>query len=485
MYKNNPLTAIDFYKADHRRQYPEGTEFVYSNFTPRSDRLFNWKDKSGKIVWFGLQGFIKSFIIECWNKEFFLKPKDDVVSYYKKRMDNSLGPDAISIEHIKELHDLGYLPIKIKALPEGVRTAIGVPVLTIVNTLPEFYWLTNYLESVLSAMLWKPCTSATIAYEYKKLLNKYADSTGSPKDFIQFQSHDFSFRGMSGLEDAMFSGAGHLTSFCGTDSVPAIDYLEEYYNADSGKELIGASVPATEHSVMCAGGQSDELRTFKRLITEIYPKGIISIVSDTWDFWKVLNSYAVELKTEILTRDGKVVFRPDSGNPVDIICGDPFGKTESSVKGALNCLWDVFKGTINQKGFKVLNEKVGLIYGDSITLDRAKEILSRMEKMGFASCNVVFGVGSYTYQYVTRDTFGFAMKATWSQIKGEGNKLFKDPVTDSGVKRSACGLLKVENGALLQQVSKEEEKEGDLDLVFENGILVKETSLSEIRDRLS
>jgi nicotinamide phosphoribosyltransferase len=486
MYRNRPLTAIDFYKADHRRQYPKGTEFVYSNFTPRSDRLFDyWEDKTGEIVFFGLQGFIKAFLIDTWNKEFFKKPKWDVVNYYKRRMDNSLGVDSISIQHIEDLHDLGFLPIKIKALPEGSTVSPGVPVLTIINTIPKFFWLTNYLESVLSSMLWKPCTSATIAREYKILLSKYAEITGAPKDFIQFQAHDFSFRGLSGLEDSMMTGAGHLTSFWGTDSVPAIDYLEDYYNADCTKETIGVSVPATEHSVMCAGGKIDELETYKRLITELYPAGIVSIVSDTWDIWKVITEYTKSLKSEILNREGKVVLRPDSGNPADIICGNDKGKCKAEIKGALVTLWEQFGGTETDKGYKILNEKIGLIYGDSITLTRAKEILSRMEKLGFASCNIVLGVGSYTYQYVTRDTFGFAMKATWAQVNGIGRSLFKDPITDSGVKKSACGLLKVDGDTLIANVSEQQELEGDLKEVFKNGRLLIETSLNDIRNNLT
>jgi len=251
----NPLTAIDFYKADHRSQYPEGTTEVYSNFTARSSKLGKVMKETfdDKIVFFGLQYFIKDFLIDSWNKNFFEKDKDKVVARYKRRMDLSLGEDAISMEHIEALHDLGYLPFKIKALPEGTRVPIGVPVLTIVNTHPEFFWLTNYIETIISSYLWKPITSATTAFEYKKILTQYAQKTGTALDFIPFQSHDFSFRGMSSLQDAVISGAAHLTSFWGTDTVPAIDLLEDYYGADAEKEMIGCSVPATEHSVMCMG----------------------------------------------------------------------------------------------------------------------------------------------------------------------------------------------------------------------------------------
>lgn len=243
--KISPIHLCDGYKADHRRQYPEGTEYVYSNFTPRQSRV----DGVNDIVFFGLQYFIKEYLIDRWNEGFFNQPKKEILSAYKKRMDNYLGADAIPVEHIGELHDLGFLPIKIKALPEGTLVPIGIPVLTIINTIPKFFWLTNYLETIMSNVLWKPTTSATTAFLYRKRFEEFADKTGYDKSFIQFQGHDFSFRGMSGLEDALMSGAGHLLSFSGTDSIPAIDFLEGYYGADASNELVGASVPATEHSV--------------------------------------------------------------------------------------------------------------------------------------------------------------------------------------------------------------------------------------------
>ncbi|RBA33895.1 MULTISPECIES: nicotinate phosphoribosyltransferase [Acinetobacter] len=491
--KINPLNAIDFYKADHRRQYPVGTEYVYANFTPRSSRLAKMlPDFDDKIVFFGLQGFIKHFLIETWNEGFFNQPKAKVVAAYKRRMDNSLGEGAVPVEHIEALHDLGYLPLKIKALEEGSRVNIKVPVLTIINTDPNFFWLTNYIETVLSAELWKSFTTATIAYEYKRLLTQYAEKTGAPLDFVPVQGHDFSSRGMSGIYDAAQSGVGHLTSFIGTDSVASIDYAEEYYNATG---VVGVSVPATEHSVMCMGSEESEIETFRRLICELYPAGVVSIVSDTWDFWRVITEFSVELKAEILKRKpnalglAKVVFRPDSGDPVKIICGDPDAERDSpAYKGAVQCLWEIFGGTETAQGYKVLNERVGLIYGDSITLERAQNILKGLEAKGFASNNLVFGIGSYTYNYLTRDTFGFAVKATWGQVNGVGRELFKDPMTDSGVKKSAKGLLRVEqtnNGfELFDQQSFEQENMGALQTVFENGQLLRECSLDQIRERL-
>lgn len=493
----NPLTAIDFYKADHRRQYPDGTEYVYSNFTPRSGKLAPVLDTyDEKVVFFGLQGFIKRFLMETWNEEFFAKDKDTVVAAYRKRMDDALGEGAVPTNHIEELHDLGYLPILIKALPEGSRVNMRVPMLTVINTKPEFFWLTNYLETALSAGLWKSCATATIAFEYRKLLKDAALATGVDVESIAIQAHDFSFRGMSGIADATISGAGHLTSFIGTDTVAAIDYLEHYYNADSANGPIGVSVPATEHSVMCMGTKDDEIETFRRLIEDLYPTGIVSIVADTWDFWQVITEFTAALKGKILARKpnalglGKVVFRPDSGDPVKIICGDADAPAGSPAhKGAVQCLWDVFGGTETATGHKVLHERVGLIYGDSITLERAKRILDGLAAKGFASSNVVLGIGSYTYQYMTRDSFGFAMKATWGQVNGEGRPIFKDPITDSGLKKSAKGLLRVEREGddfvLYDEQTKEQEEQGAMTPVFRDGKLLLDDSLEAIRARLA
>lgn len=483
MMKTNPFLLTDYYKVGHVFQYPVNTTLVYSNLTPRSSRLTNVNE----MVFFGLQYFMKEYLETYFNENFFEQPKEKVLADYKRRIVTSLGAHLPTYQHIEKLHDLGFLPVEIKALPEGSRVPVKIPCITIVNTLPEFYWLTNFLETILSAIIWQPCTSATIAYEYRKLLNRYADATGMPAEFVSWQGHDFSFRGMSSLESAVTSGMGHLLSFTGTDTIPAIEALEQYYHADADKELIGGSVAATEHSVMCSGSKDGELETFKRLITEVYPAGIVSIVSDTWDLWKVCTEYLLALKDTVLERDGKVVIRPDSGDPVKIICGDPDGKTAAEKKGVVELLWDVFGGTITGKGYKLLDAHIGAIYGDSINLQRAEAICEGLKQKGFAS-QAVFGIGSYTYQFNTRDTFGMAMKATYVEVNGEGREIFKNPITDDGTKKSATGLLQVkkENGryVLNDKVSWTEEKDSELKTVFKNGKLVKEFSLAEIRERL-
>lgn len=486
--------ATDFYKTGHYRQYPEGTEFVYSNVTARSDRLANMlPDFDHKVVVAGVNGTLKWFLRDLWQESFFQTPKEVAIGKYKRRMDASLGEGAVGIEHIAELHDLGYLPLRIKALPEGSRVDLRVPFLTIENTMPQFYWVTNYVESALSAELWKGVNNATIAYEFRRLLDRYADLTGTLRSFVDFQAHDFSLRGVSGVHDSASHGVGHLFSFKGTDNIPAIDFLEEYY--DCSNEFIGGGVPATEHSVMCTGGKDTEIETYRRLISEVYPSGIVSIVSDTWDYWAVLTTLCSELKEEILNRKpdamglAKVVYRGDSGNPKKIICGDPDAEPGSPAhKGSLQLLWELFGGSVNERGYKELHPRVGLIYGDSITLPRAQDILATMAEQGWASGNVVFGVGSYTYQYHTRDTFGIAMKTTWAQINGQPVEVMKDPITDSGVKKSAKGLLRVERQGndfvLHEQQTRDQESLGELKTVFMNGYVFNEDGLGTIRNRL-
>ena len=247
------LHATDFYKTNHIFQYPENTTFVLSNMTPRSDRWATvLPDFDHKVINFGAQGVAKWLLRDLWNDTFFNQPKEKVVRQYKRRMDNSLGKGVVTIDHIAALHDLGYLPVSLWELPEGARVDIRVPLWIIYNTLPEFYWVTNYLETQLSSELWKPLTTATVAHEFRRLIDHYNEKTGGVTEFVPWQGHGFEARGMSGVHDSAVNGAAHLLSFTGTDTILGIDYLEDYYNADSDNILIGGSVPATEHSVMSA-----------------------------------------------------------------------------------------------------------------------------------------------------------------------------------------------------------------------------------------
>ena len=510
------ILLTDGYKLGHHRQYPEGTEMVYSNWTPRSCKYFP-EAKDGAVV-FGLQYLIKEYLIKQFNQNFFSLPKEQAVKEFYNRVNNFVGIENVGTKHIEELYDLGYLPIEIKALPEGEICPIRVPWMTIKNTLPEFYWLTNYLETLISCTLWMPSTSATKARLYKKELVRHAKLTGFPSNVsLEFACHDFSMRGMAGIEAAIISGMGHMTSFCGSETIPVIRAVEEYYNADASKETIAATVPATEHSVMCAGGKEDEIETFKRLINEVYPTGIVSIVSDTWDFWKVIEDYLPKLKNEIMTRDGRVVIRPDSGDPVDIICGlranphyntkikdgkyyvcyDPFEEMAPYVEiskgqyyGAYYMIGETFGWNTKEAGYKYTDKHIGLLYGDSITLERQKHIYSRLESINCAACNLVLGVGSYSYQYVSRDSLGYAVKATACVVNGEFRPIFKQPKTDDGTKNSLKGLIAVykdANGKYFakDEVSFVEEQGGELHTVFKDGKLLKEYSLKEIREQVN
>lgn len=552
--KINPATLVDGYKIDHRRQYPQGTEIIVSNLTARSTR----RKDTDKVVFAGLQYFLKEFLINQWNENFFKQDIEKVAANFNRRINNYLGPNQVGDEHIRALHKLGYLPVEIVALPEGTEYPIKVPSMMIWNTKKEFFWVTNYLETILSATIWGICTSATTAHQYKKIFTKYALETVGNTDFVQWQGHDFSFRGMFGLEAACMSGAGHLFSFTGTDTIPAIDFLEQYYNADSDKELVGGSVSATEHSVACStildfvnkiridkNGEitEDELMNLadieyvRHLITEVYPTGIISIVADSFDYWNTITNTARVLKDVILARDGKVVFRPDTGDPVKVVVGheydtihrshfeedagdvyisfipdhdvvritgtDDFFEVSSNqygcilgkklaleeVKGSIECLWEIFGGTTTEKGYKLLDSHVGLIYGDSITLERADQICDGLKKKMFASTNMVYGTGSYSYQFVTRDTDGYAVKATWAQINGEPMEIFKSP-KGAEFKKSAKGLTAVfkdENGEfyLKDQATWDEVLNCEFIKVFEDGKLIKDYTLQEVRDNLS
>lgn len=483
----SPLLLTDFYKTIHHMCYAEGMTKLVSYWTPRMTR----KEDMNKVVMFGLQPFLKKYLISYFNENFFNRDKDEVVAEYKRIISKTMGSIAADTSNIEALHDLGYLPIQIKAVKEGTRVNIKTPMIEITNTQVDFAWLVNYLETFMSCNIWQPMTSATIGYRYREIVKKYFDLTVENGD-IKRACGDFSMRGFSSLESAQISGAAHLLSFVGTATISSIAYLEEFYNCNVEEEIVGLGTPSTEHSVMCSYG-NDEFYAYKRLITEVFPSGTLSIVSDTYDYWNVITNILPRLKEDILNRDGKIVIRGDSGDPVKIICGDKNEEVGTpTYKGTVELLWDIFGGEINSKGYKVLNSKIGTIYGDSITVERCEEICKGLMEKGFAISNCVFGIGSYTYQYNTRDTFGFALKATHAVINGEERFIFKDPITDTGnFKKSQKGMCYVyKDGEDIlykdELTIKEQEELCDnlLETVFSDGKLIKDYSLSEIRKDL-
>lgn len=483
-----PLFQIDAYKLGHHDMYRASGNVtkVYSNFTNRKSRL----EGVDKVVHFGLQAFIQKYLVDSF-VPFFDADRDEVCALYSERCAQILGGDAsdYNSEHIGKLHDMGYLPLSIHAVKEGTRVPFNVPSFTIENTHPDFFWLPNYIESLVSASVWHPSTTATIAYRLRELMNGFAEKTSDNLGAVAFQGHDFSFRGQASPESAAASGAGHLLSFSGSDSLISMDWVDDYYQGDNGAYL--GSVPATEHSVMSMGiALNGEKETFRRLL-DTYPKGILSIVSDTFDLWKVLTEFLPELKDEILAREGKLVIRPDSGKPVDILCGDASAPEGTPArKGVLELLWETFGGTVNSKGYRVLDEHIGAIYGDSINYESAKEICERMVSIGFDTTNVVLGIGSYVYQFVTRDTFNSAMKATYAEANGKSFDLFKNPVTGDGMKRSATGRLAVLKDAegnltLKERASDEDLAQSELQETWRDGKFIRYQSFADVRETLA
>ena len=803
----NYITAahtIDGYKVSHKDQYPVGTTQVYSNFTARNSKYFKQDTFDGNVVNFGMQ-YLVTYLHQLWVDTFFSVPKSIAIKGIRDRLSAYSGHTDIS--HFEKLHDFGYLPITIKALPEGTLVPLQTPMLTITNTHPAYFWLPNYLETFISCELWHIIASATLSRQYLKVLTKWSDLTCDNAEHLPWQAHDFSMRGHTSIHSAAKSGAAHLLSFMGTDTIPSVDFLEYYY-----RDSTGHSIPASEHSTMTAQIQSRmpeldirdaETATFKDLLTRVYPSGIVALVSDSYNFWDTLTITLPELQDTIMARDGKLVIRPDcyddktllmtdkgwklfkdltkedlvaqvledgsyafvkpikyvadayvgpmvkfsdkkgkidllvtpnhrmiiqqngkervieainmkskgnyeqkmtrtasapslpsraklspieqlmvafqadgsyttsgnkirfsfakqrktdrlksiliqakipfkiynlsdsrvefniqvdstaysknfdwvdslelgltkewcqsfieelsywdstrrsdsrfkfdttnkavsdvvekiaigagygvlqsiypddrndkfndiytshilkdnkiggqswtksiehyegyvycvqvptgkllvkrnrctmvcgnSGNPIDVICGtysQPSSRELSTPQeqGAIEVLWDIFGGTVNDKGYKVLDTNIGLIYGDSITIDRANEICKRLEAKGFASSNVVFGLGSYTYQGTTRDTFGMAIKATAITNSNKLVELYKDPVGDSS-KKSAKGLMRVDlinNEYVTQdQVSWEVESGGCLAPIYSDGTILSRERFSTIKARLS
>lgn len=555
---SNILMSADSYKLSHKAQIYPGTDFLYETMTPRANKHAPKEVVSivgNRVVWFGAQATMK-MVHEAFEREFFSVPFEQAMEDFIAQVAYFAGVDY-DIQHFKELHELGYLPICVKSIREGSLLNIRVPGLTLKNTRKGFAWLVGFLETVISNETWKSVTNATTAFAYRRLLQQAALETVGNSDFVKWQGHDFSARGLSNSADAVRQGMSHLTCFLGSDAFGSTKAVSEFYNEDANAFIAG-SVNASEHMTETLAIQvlskkhnvdllEAEYLQMKRLITEVYPSGIVSRVCDSYDYWNVVTNIVPRLKTEILNRKAdamgfsKVVIRPDSGEPVDIICGTAIPvetltdverwfsrnnqyasqyfvktvrlengefdssymlcyKTEKGIdtqvlqpeeitpemRGTVECLWDVFGGTLTQQGYRLLDSHIGMIYGDSITIKRAQEIVTRLKMKGFATINTLLGIGSYTYQYVTRDTFGMALKATFAIVDGVEIDLVKDPKTDDGTKKSAKGRVRVErcgdDFVLLDQQTEEQETLGELKIIYEDGKFYNEVSFTEIRE---
>lgn len=486
----NPMLLIDFYKAVHAEMLPEKITKSVSYFTPRMSRVNMWDG----VVHFGLQGFCKKYLIDYFNDNFFKRPFEEVISEYKRIMDATLGSEAYKIEKIEKLHRLGYLPIEIVSLPEGTRVPIHCPMFGITNTHKDFAWLPQSLESLISAESWHPMIAATVGATYRDIVNQYYKLTCDDEISRNKALGAFDFRGEECTESAIKAGAGWCLSFLNTATVPTIPYLEKYYNCDCTKEPVAFGSPSTEHSVMCSNFavDGDEITLLCRLLTEIYPNTSFSAVLDSYDYWNVIDNILPQLKKEIMEHNGCMLMRGDSGDCVEVV-------TKTVFK-----LWKLFGGTINSKGYKVLNPHVKAIYGDSITIQRCKQIYEILMENGFACSNVALGVGSFSFQCIeedgilkpfTRDTFSSCIKATYCEIDGKPFPIFKNP-KDGGFKKSqkgCCVVTKDSTGNLVYvdgrtwdeaHVSGKDYEVNLLKPIFKDGKMIREQSLSDIRNVL-
>ena len=478
--------VADTYKNCHVDVYPEGMTKLVSYLVPRKSMF----EKQQKVVVFGIQAFIKNFKenADAW----FAKPTSEVIADYEKKMNLQLGPGNYETSHIEKLHRLGYLPLKIKALPEGSLVNMGVPIASVENTDPDFAWLAQWTECWLQGEVWKPCNDATAGYMYYKIAKKWYDKTTDGAD-PRMAASDFGMRGMSCMEEACKTSASWLISFNKTSTVPAISWLDYFYNADCSYNHLGIGAVSIEHSVVSSNvavGTSE-----KELILKLLKQyKNFSYVADTYDYWDIVKNVLPEIKEEILAHEGKILIRPDSGDQYE------------NVIQTVQSLWETFGGTENKKGYKVLNPHVGMILGDGCTLKQVEKIWKKLEEMKFAATNCLFGVGAFCFHAFfegdkmivsTRDTFGFAQKTTYIQLMdGRELEVVKDPKTDTAkLKKSHKGLVfveKVGNDYIATDGLTEHEYDklaaahkDEMQVVFVNGVYFNRQNLMDIRARLA
>ena len=581
----NPLLLVDFYKCVHSEMYPKNITKIYSPGTPRLSRLNDVKE----LVYFGGQGFIKEYLIKAFNENFFNRSEDEVIAEYDRILTYTLGEGTYNNSKIRALHRLGYLPIEVFTIPEGMSTAIGVPQSVFVNTHPDFAWLTNTLETCYSAFIWHIQVSAEVGRRYRKVVEKWVNKTCDNDVRAARMIGDFSMRGQHCPESAITSSAAWLLSFLNTATVPAIMWLEDNYNCNVENEEVGFGAISTEHSVMCSNYSidGDEITHIRRLLTEIYPNNNFSMVSDSYDYWNLVTNLLPQLKEEIMNHNGTLLIRGDSGNPVDILAGKKiewlkdgeidFSNSEEVKEWMREFAWDneiqkeksfyfsqegifyevniiplwgtagneyggdyefirqyiikweeieptaellgtvwaldqIVGHTVNEKGYKVLDSHLRAIYGDSIIPDYAEEAYCRLEAQGYAANNIVMGAGSMSMMALvcedngqlcfagkvngtnpgpyTRDTFGYAIKATYGE-DSNGNPVMiqKQPKALSWKKSPKGCIIVAPDGQNYTDGWTYEEAHGEgvenlLECVFRNGEMVKETTLAEVRNRM-
>lgn len=447
----NIILNTDSYKTSHFLQYPEGTTNVFSYIESRGGEY-------DQTLFFGLQAFIKEYLL----KPICLRDIQEAEEVYQLHgvPFNKQGWVDILRKH------KGYLPIKIRAVKEGTIVPTHNVLVTVENTDIEFPWLTSYIETALLRAVWYPTTVATISNNIRNVIKNRLDSL----DDLDFKLHDFGARGVSSLESSALGGLAHLINFSGTDNVPALMYARKYYD----EHMAGFSIPAAEHSTITSWGREHEADAYANMLKQFAkPGSVVAVVSDSYDLFNAVEKiWGEELRQQVIDSGATVVIRPDSGNPVDIVA-------KTAVLLDKN-----FGNTINDRGLRVLNN-VRIIQGDGINEQSIKDILARLKMLGYSADNVAFGMGGALLQHMNRDTLKFAMKASAVKVNGEWRDVFKDPVTDFG-KRSKKGRLDLFYNVMTDTYSTAREDEDlvnvrMLETVYENGQLIRNQSLAQIR----
>jgi len=463
----NLILATDSYKLNHWNQYPKDTEGVYSYFESRVGAKWPY------TVFFGLQSILKEYLTKQVTYEDLSAASELARAHFG-------APGLFNYkgwEYIIDKHN-GYLPLRIKAVPEGTVVPTGNVLMTVENTDPNCFWLTNAMESILTHV-WYPSTVATLSRTTKELIADKLRRTSDSLDGLPFMLHDFGYRGASSHETAAIGGLAHLVNFQGTDTLPAMELALRDYGASL--EDLAFSVPATEHSVMTSKGREGELEIVNQLLDE-YPGGILSVVADSYDIYGFVNAVGTIFKEKILARDGVFVVRPDS-------ITREHQYPELLVAWILESLWDNFGGTRTSQGFRVLDSHVRVLWGDGIDPHGIEKILNRAQLQGFGAENMVFGMGGGLLQKVNRDTQRFAFKASAIKRDGEWHDVQKQPLDSS--KASKKGRLRLERDTTgeLYTVGEADAPHDHqdvadvLEVVYENGKLVKNQTLAEIRER--
>lgn len=475
---SNIITLTDSYKPTHWKQYPKGTQKVYSYLESRGGK-FN------ETMFYGLQYIIKKYLMGK-------VVTDEKIKQAKKLIDAHLGPGLFNEagwRYILQVHN-GHLPIRIKAVPEGTSVKTGNVLVTVENTDPEVPWLTNYIESIL-LQVWYPITVGTLSREIKKVFIEYLQKTTSYdaakiEEIAKFMLHDFGFRGASSTETAGIGGSAHIVNFFGTDTLVAIETAMEFYNADN---VMAFSIPASEHSTITSWGEENEVKAFENML-DSYPTGLVACVSDSYDVIRACRDYwGGSLREKIIKREGRLVIRPDSGDPVQ------------TLKAIFAVLWDEFGIGTNDKGFKVLHSNIRVIQGDGVNFESIKDILDMLVEEKYSVENIAFGMGGALLQKVDRDTQKFAFKCSSIVINGEEIDVRKNPIEINELgervtsfKKSKAGRLKLIQDDSFDGAGNDSpnyhtnehstDEVGDcLIPVFENGTLLKDWTFDEIRQR--